>query len=203
MSCNPIYPDEPIQLMGAVFCGGKSTRMGEDKGLKKKEGKTWADIAASKLEAFHFPFCVSIRKEQLGAYSQVFDVERLVIDKFAIEGPLEGLLSTHNAYPDHDLLIIACDLVDVQASLIQKLLDEFRQREGEHDFFVFENKGQLEPLLGLYTREGLQKLFDLYALNQLEKFSMKHILEIGNTYAIPLAEPETKQFANYNTPHEL
>jgi len=185
MSCNPIYPDESIQLLGVVFCGGKSTRMGTDKGLLKRENLTWVEIAVRKFELLSLPFCISINSTQKKKYSELFSEKRLVEDYFPLEGPLNGLLSLHNAFPSHDLLIIACDLIDVEPFLIQQLLDEFRTHEGEHDFFVFVNERQFEPLLGVYTREGLQKLTDLNTLNQLEKNSLKYVLELGNTYVIP------------------
>ena len=203
MSCNPIYPEESIQMIGAVFCGGKSTRMGTDKGLIKKDGESWAEIAAKKIEGLAIPVCFSVNQDQFKNYSNLFGEEFLVKDSVSIHGPLAGLLSVHNIYPHHDLLILACDLTDIPTKLLDILVTELRNREGEHDFFVFSNKGNLEPLLGIYTREGLQKLADLFTLNQLEKHSMKYALEIGNTFSIELQETDQTFFANYNSQESI
>ncbi|MBC7390774.1 MAG: molybdenum cofactor guanylyltransferase [Opitutaceae bacterium] len=186
-----------------IFCGGKSTRMGTDKGLIRKNGKSWAQIAAEKIENLNFQACFSVNAEQFPIYSELLGEELLVTDSVSIHGPLAGLLSVHNVYPHHDLFILACDLIDISSTLLNKIYVEFRNREGEHDFFVFSNDGNFEPLLGIYTREGLQKLADLYNLNQLEKHSMKYILEIGNTFTIDLSESEKELFTNYNNPELL
>ncbi len=199
MSCHPIYPDEPIQMVGVVLCGGKSMRMGKDKGLLKMEETPWAEWAARKLEQVGLPFCISIREEQAPSYLEHFEQERLIIDRFDVPGPLRGIFSVHNQFPFHDLLVIACDLPDVEISLIQRLMEEFSQYNGAHDFLVYQHGEDLEPLLGIYSREGLQKIFDLYSVGQLEKFSMKHVLEISNTLALPLPSSQVAQMKNYNT----
>lgn len=173
--------------------------MGSDKGLLAVNEKTWAESAFDKLASCAGAVCVSINHSQKEEYLKVFEKEQLVIDNFPIEGPLCGLLSVHNAFPFHDLLILACDMVDVQPELIQKLISQLRQHEGEHDFFVFANEENLEPLFGIYTREGLQKIADLYNLGQLEKWSMKYVLEISNTHTTQLTALETEQLKNYNS----
>jgi molybdenum cofactor guanylyltransferase len=174
--------------------------MGSDKGLLILNEKTWVEIAFDKLATCVASICVSINESQKKEYIKVFKEEQLIVDCFPIEGPLCGLLSVHNAFPFHDLLILACDMVDVKPGLIQKLISLLRQHEGEHDFFVFANEQSLEPLFGIYTREGLQKIADLYNLGQLEKWSMKYVLEISNTHITQLRTSEIAQLKNYNSP---
>lgn len=173
--------------------------MGSDKGLLTINEKTWAESAFDKLASCGVSVCVSINDSQKEEYLKFFEDEQLIQDSFSIEGPLCGLLSVHNAFPFHDLLILACDMVDVQPELIQKLIAQLRQHEGEHDFFVFQNEENLEPLFGIYTREGLQKIADLYNLGQLEKWSMKYVLEISNTHISNLTASESEQLKNYNS----
>jgi len=173
--------------------------MGSDKGLLNFNEKTWAECAFNKLASCAISVCVSINHSQKEEYLKVFEDGQLVLDSFPLEGPLCGLLSVHNAFPFHDLLILACDMVDVQPELIQKLISQLRQHEGEHDFFVFQNEENLEPLLGIYTREGLQKIADLYNLGQLEKWSMKYVLEISNTYVTTLSKDQSDELKNYNS----
>ena len=173
--------------------------MGSDKGLLTVNEKTWAQYTFEKLALFAVSVCVSINDSQKEEYLKVFENDQLVLDNFPIEGPLCGLLSVHNACPFHDLLILACDMVDIQPELIQKLISQLREHEGEHDFFVFQNEEHLEPLFGIYTREGLQKIADVYTLGQLEKWSMKYVLEISNTHITNLSKGESIQLKNYNS----
>jgi molybdenum cofactor guanylyltransferase len=199
MSCNPIYPDEPIQMLGVVLCGGQSSRMGTDKGLLLRENKSWVEIAAVKLESLGLTFCVSINESQEEVYSQFFELERMVKDTSTLHGPLKGLLSVHQQFPDTDLFVLACDMPDVTEELMQKLLDIFREHEGEHDFFVFCTEQGWEPLLGIYTREGLQKFSSLLFLEGTSDTSMKGLLEKGNTYFHRLSMEEQLLMKNYNT----
>jgi molybdopterin-guanine dinucleotide biosynthesis protein A len=173
--------------------------MGSDKGLLTINEKTWAQSAFDKLASCGVSVCVSINNSQKEDYLKVFEDDQLVLDSFPFEGPLCGLLSVHNAFPFHDLLILACDMVDVQPELIKKLISQLRQHEGEHDFFVFANEENLEPLFGIYTREGLQKIADLYNLGQLEKWSMKYVLEISNTHITQLTASQIALLKNYNS----
>ena len=51
-------------LIGVVLCGGKSSRMGSDKGLLKLNDKTWAELAVKKMEQLRIPVYVSINETQ-------------------------------------------------------------------------------------------------------------------------------------------
>jgi molybdenum cofactor guanylyltransferase len=198
MCCNPNVYDESNPLLGVVLSGGNSSRMGEDKGLLVKDGSKWVNSCSAKLEQLGIPVIVSINSSQLDAYKAVFNPENLVIDKIPVKGPLGGVLSVHDKYPDCDLVVLACDLQDVTFAAIRDLVNEYRERAGEHDFFVYNQNQEPEPLLGVYTAEGLKKIFSLFLSGELHKFSMKYMLDVGNTYSIDLGQEKWGQFKNYN-----
>ena len=87
------------KLLGVILCGGKSTRMGADKGLLEKNGKAWVKIIAEKLLSLKLPVVVSINNQQREAYANLFSLDELVVDSIDIQGPLKGLLSVHQKFP--------------------------------------------------------------------------------------------------------
>jgi molybdenum cofactor guanylyltransferase len=191
-------------LTGIVLCGGKSTRMGSDKGLLVKEdGKTWAEHAFRLLNDLDLPVKLSINPSQEGTYGKIFHDTLLIKDSVAIPGPLVGLLSVLQQLNNQDLIILACDMTDVTAELVQQLITAYQKERDKYDFFVFKNGTEYEPMLGIYTKKGLQNVYDLFSKGKLEKFSMKYILETSSTFAIPVSDLQEKHFKNYNSREEL
>ena len=190
-------------LTGIVMCGGKSIRMGSDKGLLLKDNSTWAELAYKKLLSILLPVKLSINTNQLENYKVLFNKDSFIQDFVNIPGPLAGIFSCHEQLKHQDLLVIACDMTDITERTLQQLIQEYKSKKELHDFFVFRNDEALEPMLGIYTAKGLDKIATLHKKGQLEKFSMKYILETGNTYSIKLEENQKKEFKNYNTSTDL
>lgn len=182
-------------LLGVVLCGGESKRMGSDKGLLEKDGKTWVKLVAEKLLSLKIPVLVSINEQQYERYSQLFPVTSLIIDSVGISGPLKGLLSVHEKYPDHDILLMACDLIDMDEATINHLVSQYHSAS-TFDFVVYHGN-YAEPFCAIYTSKGLRPVMEKAKSHALDKFSFQKILEEGNTLRIPLLNESS--FRNYNT----
>ncbi len=187
-------------LTGIVLCGGKSIRMGSDKGLLLKDGKTWAGRAYDKLTALDLPTKISINTSQVEAYKLLFDNNELIQDTLTIPGPLVGLLSAHKKLPNTDILLLACDITDVTIDTILQLITVYKEKKKEYDFFTFKNDGNHEPLLGIYSYKGIQNINQLLVDDKLTTYSMKSILDSGRTFSIVLEEDKKLEFRNYNEP---
>jgi len=190
-------------MTGVVLCGGQSTRMGTDKGLLEKGNLTWAEIAFRKLASLKIPVIVSVNKSQVDAYSKIFSSGELIVDdeSIPVKGPLLGLLSAHKNYCKEDLLVLACDMIEINQVLLNNLVDAYNK--AFFDVYVFVTGTKLQPLFGIYTSKGLKKIDDLMKQQQLEKFSMMHVLESLNTKCIEVAEPSFHLFNNYNSEEDL
>lgn len=190
-------------MKGIVLCGGNSTRMGSDKGLLKEEEETWAEIAARKLAALNLPVFVSVNRKQVPTYSQIFPGEQLITDHPGFEkgAPLFGLLSTHLQLPGNDLFVLACDMKDMQPRLMQDLHTSFQTAPTEA--CVYHTGLRPQPLCGIYSADGLQKIHNLYKSRQLKKYSMMHVLEILNTTFVAVTAEDLPAFHNYNHPEEI
>ena len=186
---------------GIVFCGGKSLRMGRDKGLLKKGPITWAESAFQKLECLGIKVMISVNETQQETYRPIFPEEFLIIDKpsvFNVEGPLKGLLSVHQRLPQSDLFILACDMTDISIPLLWKLKNAFLVDRLNYDHFTYTNEGNYEPMCAIYGSRKLDEINKTALNHQLKVFSMKQILFTGKTLGIPVDKSEAVFFTNYN-----
>jgi len=191
-------------MIGVVLCGGKSSRMGTDKGLLTEGNKAWSLIAVEKLSSLSLPSIVSINSSQLNAYSSLFSSDQLVLDKdeLDVRGPLLGLLSVHGQFVDEDLLILGCDLPKMKVSVLQSLLEEYRQFP-HFDCHVCTNCIHSEPLCGIYTSNGLKKISNAVSKGELTSDRMMDVLNLVNTKHIQMKEEWRSSFQNMNSPTDL
>lgn len=191
-------------MLGAILCGGLSSRMGSDKGLLKSNAIHWAKNAADKLALLKFPVVLSVNANQFDEYSSLFVSSCLVKDNASlmVRGPLCGVLSVHLQYPNEDLFILACDMPLMDISILQQLYRLYNL-EPPKDAFVFTNNGEPEPLCGIYKAKGLTDILYLLETNRLERHSMKFILEHLQTLLTPLNEDQKAYFRNINTHAQL
>jgi molybdenum cofactor guanylyltransferase len=185
-----------MDILGVILCGGESKRMGTDKGLIKKDDKAWVQIVADKISSFGIPVVASINERQEVDYGQLFPTEQLIVDSVDVNGPLRGLLTVHQRYPQKDILLLACDLIDMDVRTIENLLNEVQAAEG-YEFYVYENNGLAEPFCGIYTSEGLRSVFEEARHQTLKRNSFQSILAEGHTKKIKLGH--IASFQNYNT----
>ena len=183
-------------LLGVVLCGGESKRMGSDKGLLQLNGKTWAEHTADKLKNQNLPVIISIKEKQLDSYKKVFAEKDLVVDQLPMHGPLNGLLTVHQNFPEKDILLMACDLIDMDKTILKELIDAYENNEAE--YFAYEESNFFQPLCGIYTAKALDSLQERLTSGSLANYSFQYILNNSNTFRLHTSA--AKAFANYNSP---
>jgi molybdenum cofactor guanylyltransferase len=94
-------------LYGLVLAGGKSLRMGLDKGLIDYHGKPQREYVADLLGNFCEQTFISCRPEQV---AEIGDGYRVLPDTFLGLGPFGAILSAFRENPDCAWLVAACDL---------------------------------------------------------------------------------------------
>ncbi len=176
------------------MCGGQSLRMGTDKGLMPVDGTCRAAYMANKLKALTLPHTISVNKNQPQSYKAYFDEDDMVIDSLDIAGPLNGLLSVHAKFPHDDLLLLACDMINMQPETLNRL-KECYIAEPHYDFYVYQNKEFAEPFCGIYTAKGLSLLMQKET-SGLSGISLQKVLNMGDTFRLPVTDPGS--FNNFN-----
>lgn len=180
-------------LLGVVLCGGKSERMGTDKGLLTKEGKLWCNLVVQNFVTLNIPYVVSVNQTQTANYKAFFSQNILIVDKQNGAGPLRGLLTIHQQFPQKNLLVLACDMIDMQIETVKYLINNYTKQHN-FDFYVYHNGDFWEPFCGIYTANGLNGLI----LDNQTDFSLQHILTTGLTQKNNILDKQS--FKNYNRP---
>jgi len=178
--------------------------MGTDKGLMISGNKTWSQIAKEKMELLPLNCLISINPSQVNAYRRIFKNEELVVDNPLVNvgGPLSGLLSVHHQFPHEDLLILACDLTQMQSIVLLELKNK-AQQSPLSEACIFQSQNGIEPLCGVYTARGLEKLEKMYNEGLVEQVSMTYALSNLNTLYLPVIKEWEMAFSNKNTPGDL
>lgn len=180
-----------------MMCGGESRRMGKDKGLLETKNTPWAKNIANIFVDLEIDYVLSINSVQKEPYARIFDNKKLIVDKdFQVRGPLRGLLSVYKKNPDRDLLLIACDLQDMNAATVDTLTQSYRSNK-DYQYFAFKVQGFVEPLCGIYTAKALKDLYASAMQEALQSFSLQKIINEGATKFIPIVASDS--FKNYNT----
>lgn len=176
-------------LVGVILCGGESRRMGRDKGLILKDGVPWALYMADKLTSFGLPVVFSVNAVQVDDYTVQFPGVRLLVDREVIPagGPLKGLLSVHRQFPDKDLLLLACDMIDMDQATIGQLVEAYRAGGG-YEWYAYREDEFFEPFCAIYTAAGLE--------TGMQELSLQQLLRRGRTKGLAVTNSEA--FKNYN-----
>ena len=182
-------------VYGLVLAGGRSRRMGRDKALLERGGRSQLEHVHALLERHVQRVFVSTRKEQADEPERSRFEQ--VVDRYDDLGPLAGILSAMDAYPDVDLLVVACDLPNVGDDTISHLL---ANRSAEHPFtaYVSSHDGLPEPLCAVWRSIGRGVIREL--LGEGIRCPRK-ILIRSDTHLLAQADP--RWLDNVNTPDDL
>ena len=184
-------------LLGVVLCGGESRRMGRDKGLLTTDGTPWAIRMEEKLEPWSLPVVFSINSGQYESYSAYLPGRTLVVDRLGIPGPMNGLLTVHAVYPSNDLLLLACDLQDMDEPTLSAIVKSYVE-DGERRAaaYAFMDAQGMQPLCTIYTTGLLRLQYQRAEAGELTDVRMRSLLTGEGTRVF--ATVSDRAFRNYN-----
>ncbi len=180
-------------LYGLVLAGGKSTRMGEDKGRITYHGKAQREHAADLLSLFCEQTYYSMRSDQ---EDRPDDGRPVIHDSFEHLGAYGGLLSAFRIHPEAAWFVVATDL---------PLLDEISlaQLQGKRNTSrfatAFYNPATEfpEPLISIWEPRSYPRLLDFLAQGYA---CPRKVLINSDIELVDPANPEA--LVNVNDPKE-
>ncbi|KRE48543.1 molybdenum cofactor guanylyltransferase [Paenibacillus sp. Soil522] len=185
-------------IHGLILAGGQSTRMGTDKALLPINGRPLLYRLASQVAAFTQTVTIAIgapQRESLyrEALSDLAAQVSFVTDQFPGCGPLSGLHAGLSAIADGYVFIIACDMPQLSAPLLQQLLSRI-----DSGADVIHAAGQ--PFHAIYhTRTAAQ----IQAALEAQDYRLMGLLNRLQTIEIAMKEgSQSTAFTNLNTPED-
>ncbi|CAM3763354.1 molybdenum cofactor guanylyltransferase MobA [Rahnella bruchi] len=178
-------------ITGVILAGGRSSRMGEDKGLVEINGRPLFELIAERLRPQVGEILISCNQnsERYGKdFHTVPDIEQ------DFSGPLAGMLAALSVSKTEWVLFVPCDVPAFPADLSESLSAGLsgqkaayaRDTEREHPTLCLLNRS-LVPALTAYLENGDRKL-------------MIFLHDIG---AKSVFFGESKAFSNLNTPEDV
>lgn len=196
--------EDPNKLVALILAGGMSSRMGKDKGTLELNGQRWVDYIAGCCSKINLTAFYSINVNQTEEYMSFLPSENILVDAVDVKGPLAGLFSFYLAYPDTDVLLLPCDMIQLNETVLQELIDAYDTIQIGHDILVYQHADEsIEPMPGIYTSEALKKLYWLFVSGALKKHSLKYCIDISNSFFLPIHKEQESFFINANTPEDL
>jgi molybdopterin-guanine dinucleotide biosynthesis protein A len=175
-----------------VLVGGRSSRMGFDKALLPWGSATLVErIAREALAAAGSVTLVGApeRYEYLG-YPTLADIE-------ADRGPLAGIVAALTASPAEWNLIVACDMPNVSAELLETLFATAETDGAAVDCVAPVHDAGTEPLCAVYHRRALPALRAALDGNRLKMQTV-----VRNLITLFWRVDDPRRFKNVNTPEE-
>lgn len=179
---------------GYILAGGKSSRMGEDKGLKPFNGKPLVQTVIDQMQlAFEKVVLVSNNSD----YKQ-FGLE-VIEDVVKNIGPAGGILTALQHSTTDKNFVVSCDMPFIQCDAIEFIIKNCNDAE----IFLPERNGNLEPLFGVYSKICLPKWEALIACDCIK---LREMVEHFNLKTMDVSAQDyfsEKLFKNLNTQDEF
>ncbi len=154
---NDLEQNKP-PLYGLILAGGKSVRMGRDKGLIDYHGKPQREYLQDLLSKYCKKVFLSCRKEQLPELENFNTIQ----DTFDDLGAFGGILSAFRKHPNAAWFVVACDLPLLDEHTIDELV---KHQNHSKIATAFHNKATNfpEPLITIWQPQSYPVLLQFLA----------------------------------------
>ena len=178
-------------ITGIILAGGKSSRMGSDKGFLVLNNKTFVQYSIDALSPLVSKILIVSNNPEYDA----FGIERIE-DVIENAGPVAGIYSGLEDSSTEYNLILSCDIPLITSEILQELIDSV---DDTHDIIQLVSDGKSMPLIALYKKE-VSKTF--YTLLQHDERRLRIAVNNCKVKNVVLDKHQIKQTMNVNTQTE-
>ena len=181
-----------MEVTGIILAGGKSSRMGTDKGLIPFNGVPMIQHLINELEDLKIPIVIISNNtdyEQFG-----FPViEDLVKEKGPVAGIYTALTNSSTEYN----IVLSCDAPFVKKEVLNMLMEKAIGQ----DVVISSYNGKQHPLIAVYAKTATIAFKTSLDKDQLR---LQEVNQLLKTCIVDFTDKmEASMFANINTQEEL
>ena len=184
--------DASANIEAFVLAGGKSSRMGKDKGLLPLKGRPMISYVLKALNEMALP--VRIIANQSGYENFGYQVLQ---DEIPGNGPLGGLYTAFQHTTADHVLLLGCDMPLVNSEALCMLLNS----AGAAHITAASKEGQVNPLFAIYPKDFAGELKERMDRGDLKMSDF--ILKTSHILVTSIGEKLPWALQNINNKHEL
>jgi len=140
-----------LSATAIILAGGKSSRMGTEKGMLSINDQTMLEHICKQLRGTFSQILISAGDAEKYSFAG-FEIVR---DKTPGQGPLMGIASALEASANEINFVVACDIPHIEMDCVRKMLTEARGAD-----IVVPTTGdkKYEPLFAIYRKSALDAI---------------------------------------------
>lgn len=178
---------------GLVLAGGKSERMGQDKGKIDYHGMPQREYLYKMLEGLTENTFMSCRPDQVSEFDSSI---KTLPDSISGLGPFGAIISAFREFPNHAWLVVACDLPLISRNSLLQLIQERNPSKIATTFFNNETNFP-DPLVTIWEPKAYPEMMHFLSLGYS---CPRKVLINSQVQIIHPADPKT--LLNANSPDE-
>jgi len=179
-------------ITGIILAGGKSSRIGSDKGFLLLKNKAFIQHIIEAMK----PLVNEIIIVSNNTDYDIFNLKR-VNDLIKNAGPLAGIYTGLHHSKTENNLVLSCDVPLINTKTLEKLTDNIEENT---DIIQLESNSKTMPLIALYKKQCESRFLEL--LQQGER-RLRFAVNQCNVKTIILNPELEKYTANINTLNNL
>jgi len=183
---------EPKNITGIILAGGKSTRMGSDKGFVTYQSKPFIQHIIDALK----PLVNEIIIVSNNPDYNVFKLKR-VNDIIEDAGPLAGIYTGLQHSNTEKNLVLSCDIPLINREVLEQLISQSNE---EIDVIQAQSQGKTMPLIALYNKRCASTCLVLLESGERR---LRFLINQLKSKTIVLDDTLEKYTANINSQSDL
>lgn len=179
-------------ITGIILAGGKSSRMGTEKGLIIYKNKPFVEHIIEAMSPLVDNIIIISNNKTYESFGF-----KCYEDLIKNTGPLAGIYTGLRYSKTNNNLIVSCDIPLVNTVVLQKLID---QKNDASEVIQIQSQGKNMPLIALY-KKSCEVIF-MEELHQNQK-KVQKALKKCNVKTVIIDGSLEQVTANINTPEDL